>query len=257
MLKAVAPWFIRESYDNGITRIVEPHVHPLLRASIWHIRGERDLWIDAGTGIASLPTAFPELCEHDPLLVLTHAHVDHAGGADAFDQVFMHAFELDALPTVSSMPLDAATVVKRLGIGREPLGEELPEMLVDAVPPGPEVQAISGAGPTTPMRTIVEGDQIDLGDRTFTVRELPGHTPGSIGLHCRESRILVTGDALYEGTLIDDLPTSDGVAYAQTMRTILSLDIDLVLPGHGPPLAGMKAKVIAQRYLDTRPHSGE
>ena len=50
---------------------------------------------------------------------------------------------------------------------------------------------------------------IDLGDRVFEVVHLPGHTPGSAGLIDRDSGVLFTGDVLYDGDLLDELPESN------------------------------------------------
>ena len=68
-----SPWFRVEPVTDVLTRIDEPHVHELLRANIWHLRGrERDLVVDAGLGVASLREHVPALFERDPVLVLTH-----------------------------------------------------------------------------------------------------------------------------------------------------------------------------------------
>lgn len=57
----VAPaWFFQTKYQAGITHITEPYAHPLLRANIWHLQGsDRDAFVDAGLGIASLRNSFP------------------------------------------------------------------------------------------------------------------------------------------------------------------------------------------------------
>ena len=58
-------------------------MHGLLQANVWLVRGrDRDLLIDSGLGIASLRSALAALALRDPVLVLTHAHLDHMGPAD-------------------------------------------------------------------------------------------------------------------------------------------------------------------------------
>lgn len=48
-------WFERQGFDDGIARLWEPHVHPLARCNVWHLRGrERDLIVDTGLGVASV-----------------------------------------------------------------------------------------------------------------------------------------------------------------------------------------------------------
>lgn len=50
-LQIAERWFERRTIDDGITHLWEPHVVPLMRCNIWHVRGrERDLFIDTGMG---------------------------------------------------------------------------------------------------------------------------------------------------------------------------------------------------------------
>ncbi|MEJ0007003.1 MAG: MBL fold metallo-hydrolase [Steroidobacteraceae bacterium] len=86
------------------------------------------------------------------------------------------------------------------------------------------------AAPAT--RLVDEGDVIDLGDRVFEVLHLPGHSPGSIGLLESRTGTLFSGDAIYDGPLLDDIPGSDIAAYIRTMRRLLTLSVTVVL-GHG------------------------
>jgi glyoxylase-like metal-dependent hydrolase (beta-lactamase superfamily II) len=50
---------------------------------------------------------------------------------------------------------------------------------------------------------------IDLCDRVFEVLHLPGHSPGSIGLWERQTGTLFSGDAIYDGPLLDELRDSN------------------------------------------------
>ena len=95
---------------------------------------------------------------------------------------------------------------------------------------------------------VAEGDVLDLGDRRFTVLHLPGHSPGSIGL-LDEQGVLIAGDAVYEGTLVDDLPHSDRAAYRRTMRRIAVLPVRRVHGGHNAAFAPERLREIALAYL--------
>ncbi len=52
-------WFESKRIDDDITLLWEPHVVPLMRCNIWHVRGrDRDLMIDTGMGVGE-PAARP------------------------------------------------------------------------------------------------------------------------------------------------------------------------------------------------------
>ena len=59
--------------------------------------------------------------------------------------------------------------------------------------------------PAPATRLLEEGDVVDLGDRAFEVIHTPGHSPGGIALYERKTGILLSGDIVYDGPLIDDV----------------------------------------------------
>jgi hypothetical protein len=70
-------WFEITRISDDITLLIEPHVVPLMRCNIWHVRGrDRDLLIDTGMGIASLREAARHLLEKAVTAVATHTRVD-------------------------------------------------------------------------------------------------------------------------------------------------------------------------------------
>ena len=106
------------------------------------------------------------------------------------------------------------------------------------------------AAPAT--RLVEEGDVIDLGDRVFEVFHLPGHSPGSIGLWEEKTGILFSGDAIYDGPLLDEIPGSDIPAYVETMRRLEKLPVRVVHGGHDPSFGRERLKELARQYLDRR-----
>ena len=100
-----------------------------------------------------------------------------------------------------------------------------------------------------PTRRLAAGDVVDLGDRAFEVLHLPGHSPGSIGLWEAASGILFSGDAVYDGPLLDQLPGSDVAAYEQTMRRLLELPVSVVHAGHDPSFGRERLSELARGYL--------
>jgi glyoxylase-like metal-dependent hydrolase (beta-lactamase superfamily II) len=99
---------------------------------------------------------------------------------------------------------------------------------------------------------VREGDIIDLGDRVLEVLHLPGHSPGSIGLWEAASGILFSGDAIYDGPLLDEIEGSDIPAYVATMRRLGSLPARVVHGGHDPSFDGARMRQLAREYLHRR-----
>ncbi len=65
----------------------------------------------------------------------------------------------------------------------------------------------------------------------------PGHAPGHVAFHVQEHSVVLTGDALFAGSVgRTDLPLSDGPQLLDSIRReLLTLpDETVVLPGHGP-----------------------
>lgn len=81
------------------------------------------------------------------------------------------------------------------------------------------------------------GDKIYLGKQWLDVIEVPGHSPGSIALYSPEGGFVVTGDALFNGSIgRTDLAGGDHATLIRSIRSgLLTLPPDtMVYPGHGP-----------------------
>ncbi|WP_327040372.1 hypothetical protein OG400_21500 [Micromonospora ureilytica] len=60
---------------------------------------------------------------------------------------------------------------------------------------------------------------------------------------------LYSGDIIYEGALIDNLPNSDVAAYRRSMKFLVDLDVSLVHPGHGESFDRARLRQLAGTYL--------
>ena len=87
--------------------------------------------------------------------------------------------------------------------------------------------------------TIAPGDTFTLGDMTWQALAAPGHDPHSLIFYCPDERILISADALWEngfGVVFPELEGESGFAEVRaTLELIASLDVKLVIPGHGAP----------------------
>ena len=98
MIPVADRWFETQRIDDDITLLWEPHVIPLMRCNIWHVRGtSRDLMIDTGMGIASLKDAARHLLDKQVTAVATHTHADHIGSHCEFEHCLVHKAEADNL----------------------------------------------------------------------------------------------------------------------------------------------------------------
>lgn len=90
-------------------------------------------------------------------------------------------------------------------------------------------------GPKLTARPLWEGDEIQLGGRTFEVVLIPGHTPGSIALLDAAHRLLIGGDSVQTGAIFMFGPGRNLPAYIESMKKLdaMRARFDLVYPSHG------------------------
>jgi glyoxylase-like metal-dependent hydrolase (beta-lactamase superfamily II) len=253
-LQIAERWFDRRALDNGVTWLWEPHVDSFLRCNIWHVRGrDRDLIVDTGTGIAPLKSAIADLLDKQAIAVATHIHYDHVGGLHEFETRLMHRIEAPRMtPYREFHPLRVSGFPASFGDYFSARDDTRGDLLIDAVPAAawnPDEYAITSTAPT---RLLEDGDVIDLGDRAFEVMHLPGQSPGSIGLWEQRSGVLFSGDAIYDGALLDMLPDSDVADYIRTMKRLRSLPVSIVHGGHEPSFGRGRMIAIANQYLAAR-----
>ena len=149
----------------------------------------RALVIDTGSGYCDLKALVESLTDKPYDVALTHGHVDHAGGADVFDRVWLH-------PADEAMAR-AITLESRVGYGK----------MLKGVLGDPDVWAYdeTTVRPWARFPEVLplgEGHAFDLGGRVVSTVETPGHTPGSVSFLDSGSRILFSGDAANPNLLL-------------------------------------------------------
>lgn len=230
-------WFSKTIVDAKTTMLTEPFVHDFVRANIWHVRGrDVDLLVDTGMGICPLAPQIDTPAGKPLLVVATHIHLDHVGS--------LHEFPLRAGPRHSATQFDSMDEAVTYAYMFRDLAGAVSRL------PAKGWKAADYKIPPAPLdRTLDEGDSIDLGDRQFRVLHLPGHSPDSIALFDEADGLFFAGDAIYDATLIDDLPDSDRAAYRRTMQRLRDLPIRIGHGGHGPSFDGRRMREIASAYL--------
>lgn len=247
------PWFVVAQAGDGITLVTEPHVHPLLRCNVWHVRGrDLDLVVDTSLGLRPLRHLVERELAHDLLAVATHVHADHVGGMYEFERRAIHPSEAERLAQPGVVTIDITEFGPEVRQPYVDAGYDVPDLLVDAVPVGGLAAGIleRAAAPATEL--VEEGDVVDLGDRSFEVLHLPGHSMGSIGLWEAATGVLFSGDAIYDGPLLDELDGCDIPAYVDTMKRLRDLPVTVVHGGHEPSFGRHRLVELCDAYLAVR-----
>jgi len=253
-MKIADRWFDTKRIDDRITLLWEPHVARVEQCNMWHVKGRNaDLLIDAGMGISSLKKAMAELLDKPVMAVATHTHMDHIGSLYEFDQRLVHSLEAEQLRHPDDYPvLCSCHWPAGMREAIESQGYEVPDILVDAYPYEGFDPLAFRTQKAEPTKLIDEGDVLDLGNSAFEVLHLPGHSPGSIGLWEKATGILFSGDAIYDGPLLDDIGGADKQAYARTMKRLRKLPVNVVHGGHDPSFGKKRLYELVDQYLHTR-----
>jgi len=208
-------------------------------------------------GFAALGRRFDEVRR----VVLTHGHVDHYGGVAPLAELRAAAGAAGlARLQVFAHPVDHAKVAES-GRRWSALAPHYAAHLARLGLPPEAVRAVvrEGEHSFTMARRIAavvplgEGARLRTRALELEVLHMPGHTPGLLCLYDRAHRLLFSGDHLLERTspnpLIELGPDGeDGwfrplVDYAESLARTRALEVDLVLPGHGPPFSGHRAVI--------------
>lgn len=143
------------------------------------------------------------------LIILTHSHPDHFEGVKAF----MHK------SVKMTMNRDEERYLLESGkylfaMMRQPI----PEFRIDFY--------------------LKEGE-LHLGEKTFSIYQTPGHSPGSLSIHWPEKKALFTGDLVfYGGVGRTDFIEGNSNLLKRSIERISTLDTELLLPGHGEFIKG-------------------
>jgi glyoxylase-like metal-dependent hydrolase (beta-lactamase superfamily II) len=147
------------------------------------------------------------------LLVNTHLHSDHCGGNAALQRIYGCRTLIPAADARKVRAWDEDALTYRA------TGQQCERFAFDG--------------------TIQPGDELELGDLRWQVLGAPGHDPHSLILYSPQEKILISADALWQngfGVIFPELDGESGFAETRaTLKLIATLDIRLVIPGHGTP----------------------
>ena len=177
---------------------------------VWCDRTMDAAVIDPGGDLPRLKAAVQKLGVTLSQILLTHAHIDHAGGTGTL------AREL-SLPIVGPHPGD--------------------QFWIDGLAQQAGMFGFAPAEPFVPTRWLADGDTVAVGDNTLAVRHCPGHTPGHVVFHSADAKRAFVGDVLFAGSIgRTDFPGGDHdtLIGSITQRLWPMGDDTVFIPGHGP-----------------------
>ena len=238
-------WYETRGLGEGVTLIRQPHILPFYRCNIWHVRGrDRDLLLDSGMGVVPLRRQVALLAERPILAIASHGRISTISAPIINSP---SAPSIGWRPSILAKPGRAATLAQLY------VTDEIFFCLAPCPSIIPRDTKFSRRRRPGSWRT---GDMIDLGDRHFEVLHLPGHSPGSIGLWEAASGILFSGDAVYDGPLIDDCYHSVVEDYLPPMERLRRLPARVIHGGHFGSFDGKRYLALIDDYISGKRRPG-
>jgi glyoxylase-like metal-dependent hydrolase (beta-lactamase superfamily II) len=177
---------------------------------IWCEETNKAAVVDPGGDLQRIQARIDELGVVLEKILLTHAHIDHAGGTHELST-------RHAIPVEGPHPGDLFWI--------EGLDQQ---SRMFGFPP---VESF------TPDRWLDDGEVVTVGNQQLQVLHCPGHTPGHVVFYHQASELALVGDVLFQGSIgRTDFPQGNHQQLIDSIRNkLLPLGDDVAfIPGHGP-----------------------
>ena len=176
---------------------------------IWCEQSKKAALIDPGGEVERLLDCVADKGLNLEMVLLTHGHLDHAGGAAAVAQQA-------AVPVIGPHQDD--------------------DFWLAALPQQAEMFGFEPTAALQPDRWLKDGEILSLGELTLQVIHCPGHTPGHVVFYAPQQQLLFVGDVLFQGSIgRTDFPKGDYQTLIDSiMLRLLPLGDEVAfVPGHG------------------------
>jgi len=177
---------------------------------LWCEKTRKAAVVDPGGDLDRIMAAVAQLGVTVEKILITHGHIDHAGGT--------------------------AALARQLGVPVEGPQEE-DRFWIEGMPEQSRMFGFPGVESFEPDRWLHDGDSVTVGEEEFEVIHTPGHTPGHVVFFHRGARLAIVGDVLFAGSIgRTDFPRGDHATLIRSIREkLFPLGDDVTfVPGHGP-----------------------
>ena len=200
-----------DNQEKALRAIVVP-VTPFQQncSIVWCIETKMGAVFDPGGDLENILQAIGEHEINIEKILITHAHLDHAGGAHELSKKL-------------NVPIEG------------PHKEDL--FLMESLAEQGEKFGLNDAKSFKTNRYLNNGDKVKIGNQILGVRHCPGHTPGHIIFFHEEAKLAVVGDVIFQGSIgRSDLPRGNHEELVNSIvRELWPLGDEMTfIPGHGP-----------------------
>ena len=251
----------------GIHRLRIPTPFAVGRVNVYLVEDEPLTLIDSGpnsgTSLDQLERQLTELghrIEDLELILVSHQHIDHIGLVDILARRSgANVAAIDRLVPFVEGYRDVATADDEFA-AELMLRHGISPDVVQALRTVSQAARAWGARADV-TRVLRDGEEIELRDRSLRVAFRPGHSPTDTVFHDAERRVLFAADHLLAEISSNPLLTRplDGgerpralIDYLHSLSLTREMDVDLVLPGHGDPIANHRDLIDRRLALHRR-----
>ena len=196
------------------------------------------LLIDCGIGLFNIKQFLNGLGFENIKLFLTHSHFDHSGGIKFFEGKEIIIANKQLFNNLKNKNLWAVEFLKPELFSKSHIKDKTVKDFCKnfkiEVPLGLELY----------KKTIIH-----LGNHCFVIVGAPGHTDDSVILFDKNKKIIISGDALYQGKPYFQMPNSNIVNFRNSLNMIKNINPDICLAGHNKPLNKKEIKQTIHQWL--------
>lgn len=177
---------------------------------LWCEQTKKAAVVDPGGDLDRILSAVEEEGVTLEKIMLTHAHIDHAGGTAE-------------LSSSHSLPIEGP--------------HKGDQFWIDGMAQQCTMFNFPHCDGFTPDRWLEDGDTVKVGESVFDVVHCPGHTPGHVVFHNAEDKMALVGDVIFHGSIgRTDFPQGNHQELIDSIKNKLFPLGESVefIPGHGP-----------------------